>query len=94
MARIYCIYDTVSEESGPLFEAKNDVMARRIYNNLQELPPGSVKDDFKLIKLGSYFHGNEKEGPKIYGLNKALDITRVSDAVNDALMEEDTHEAV
>ena len=76
--RIYTIYDTIAEESGPLFEARNDFIARRIFNNMNEesFPPGATRQDFKLLKLGSYFHGSEKEKPKVYGLTESYDITK------------------
>ena len=75
--RIYCMYDTIAEEAGPLFEARNDNIARRIINTMDvnSLPPGSKITDFKLMKLGYYDRGNEKQMPKITAYEKAMDIT-------------------
>lgn len=50
---LYCIYDRVAEESGPLFESKNDLMALRMYNGVNL--PGNP-EDFELLKLGVYHH--------------------------------------
>ena len=79
MKKIYCLYDTVSEESGPLFEARNDEMAQRIYNSMkpENLPPGSDLKDFRVLCLGSYFTGDAGNMPYLLGLSKSKDITRV-----------------
>jgi len=76
--RLYTLYDTIAEEAGPIFEARNDNIARRIYTtmNKDSLPPGATLEDFKLLKLGSFFHGNEKEKPHLYGLSVAYDVTK------------------
>ena len=86
--KLYCMYDNVAEESGMLFEARNDFMAHRIFDNVTEWPQGASKKDFSLLKLGSYFHGNEFEKPKVMGLSKSEDITRVAQK-NDGLMPEE-----
>ena len=75
--KLYCLFDTVAEEAGPLFESRNDALARRIYEQF-ELPTGSSRSDFKLMKLGSYFRGNETEKPAVYALAKPYDITNVA----------------
>ena len=74
--KIYCLYDTIAEEAGPLFEAKNDNMARRIYQGFSEFPVGAKKEDFALLKLGYFDRGNEKEKPHVMGLTKSVDITK------------------
>jgi hypothetical protein len=93
MSRIYCLHDVVAEEAGPMFEARNDAVARRIFETLDDkaFPPGSDRGDFRLLKLGSFFHGSEKEGPNLKALSKPLDVTR-----HDRLMDdlEDPDEAV
>lgn len=50
---LYCIYDKAAEESGPIFEAKNDMMALRMYNGVNL--PGHP-NDFELLKIGEYIH--------------------------------------
>lgn len=57
---LYCIYDRVAEESGPIFEAKNDMMALRMYNGVNL--PGQP-DDFQLLRLGEYHHSPVKIVP-------------------------------
>ena len=83
MAKIYCLYDTVAEESGPLFEAKTDAMAKRIFDNIKEFPEGATREDFRLFKLGSYFHGNFKERPGLFSLSQAIDLTRMAESALD-----------
>ena len=75
--RLYCMYDTVAEEAGTIFEARNDFMARRIIKSMDEkaLPPGSTIADFRLFKLGSFDHGDNGKKPKVFGLSEAYDVT-------------------
>lgn len=47
---IYTLYDTVSEEAGPLFEAVNDATAAR--SAAYVLKNVEVPDDYKLICVG------------------------------------------
>ena len=89
MAKLYCLFDTIGEESGPIFEARNDAMARRIYDQLTDLPPGATKADFKLLKLGSYYHGDQTKMPQLYALSKAYDITHINQKVLDKIAEEE-----
>lgn len=49
---IYCIYDKVAEESGPLFTAVNDGIAIRQFRNIP-IPP-SLKNDYQLCRIGTY----------------------------------------
>lgn len=50
---LYCIRDLLAKESGPLFEAKNDGVACRMYSGVN-LPGDS--NDFELLFIGSYDH--------------------------------------
>jgi len=94
MAKIYCLFDVVAEESGPVFECRNDAMARRLFDTMKDenFPPGSSRVDFKLMKLGSFFHGDQFKKPMLYGLSQAMDITFSTNPVED--MEEMKDEAV
>lgn len=52
---IYAIRDRVAEETGPIFEAKNDAVARRNYAQLLEkssIPAGEMQ----LLKIGEMDH--------------------------------------
>lgn len=51
--KIYCIYDKLAQEGGPLFEAKNDGIALRMYQGIQL--PGNP-EDFKILWVGDYSH--------------------------------------
>ena len=51
--KVYSIYDKVGEESGNLFEAKNDAIALRIFSRLQ-FPEGEKIEDYDLYCVG-YF---------------------------------------
>ena len=71
------MYDQIAEEGGPIFEARNDSIARRIISTMSEvsLPPGSKKSDFRLYKLGNYNRGDEKARPYLTAFEKSVDIT-------------------
>ena len=51
MTLVFGVYDSVAEELGPLFYAKNAGVAQRQYNNLLEDIPEDSRGDFKLICL-------------------------------------------
>lgn len=51
---IYVIRDKVAEESGPIFEAKNDSVAYRQYVSLIE--KSDHQGDFDLLCVGDYDH--------------------------------------
>lgn len=50
--RLYTIYDRAAEESGPVFQAKNDSVARRGY--MQAIDGSSAPYDFDLYYIGDY----------------------------------------
>ena len=50
--RLYTIYDRAAEESGPVFQAKNDAVARRGY--MQAIDNSSSPYDFDLYYIGDY----------------------------------------
>jgi hypothetical protein len=79
--KIYCLYDEVAEEAGPLFEARNDNMARRIRENLDmsQLPAGSHISDYRLFKLGFFNRGDSQARPFITALDLPMDITAHQD---------------
>ena len=47
---LYTIHDKIAQETGPIFEAKNDAVASRSARNL--LKDVSQTDDFKLLRVG------------------------------------------
>lgn len=50
---LYCIYDRLAEEAGPIFEAKNDAVAfRMIMNSIKEYHP----EEYCIYCLGSFNH--------------------------------------
>lgn len=53
--RLYSIYDVVAEEYGPLFEAKNDAVARRQFQALAQQHKFDVHSgDFQLWYFGQF----------------------------------------
>lgn len=51
---LYIIFDRVAQEGGPIFEAKNDMVA---YRNFQRLVNKMEhQEDFRLMKVGKYLH--------------------------------------
>lgn len=55
---IYVVYDREAEESGPIFESKNDSVAIRNYK--QVLDRTIYKAEFKLLCLGTINHETNK----------------------------------
>lgn len=55
---LYCIRDTALGESGPLFEAKNDVIAIRNFKRVVEQV--RIRDEFVLLECGVYDHETDK----------------------------------
>jgi hypothetical protein len=51
---LYHIFDTIADDAGPLFAAKNDGVAWRNYQDLLKKSP--VPDDFELYCVGSFNH--------------------------------------
>lgn len=74
--RLYCIYDKVAMESGPLFEAKNDLVALRMYNGVNL--PGQP-EDFCLYCIGEYYHSPVKIKP----FNSILEVVSGNKKVED-----------
>lgn len=54
VTRLYVIFDSVAEESGPIFQAKNDAVALRQFGNLQKKE--GFSDEFSLWCFGSFDH--------------------------------------
>lgn len=49
---LYSVYDSVSEEFGPIFHAKNEAVAKRAVTNI--LHDGVKANDYDLYMLGTY----------------------------------------
>jgi hypothetical protein len=54
ITQLYTVRDRVAEESGPIFQAKNDGIAYRAYSELLQSATNSKPDDYMLLHLGSY----------------------------------------
>lgn len=74
--RLYCIYDKVAQEGGPLFEAKNDTVALRIVSGIS-LP--SPREDYKVFCVGEYSH----DPVKLTALKEITEVLDVSKEVED-----------
>lgn len=68
---LYVILDRVAQESGPVFEAKNDAVAARQARNLVEQARGANALEFQLLRLGSIDH----ETNAITTLPAPMDVT-------------------
>ena len=53
--QLYVIYDKLAEESGPVFEAKNDAVARRSFLRTWA-EKGAAPEEFRLLRLGTIDH--------------------------------------
>jgi hypothetical protein len=85
--KLYCFYDTVAEEGGMIFEARNDHVARRIFSTMEDssFPPGSSKNDFRIFRLGYYDKSSVGKFPTIKGHEKPYDITNALEVEDEAL---------
>lgn len=61
--KVYCIYDKVAKEAGPLFTAKNDDVAVRMYNQLLSSNHVENQTDYVLQNLGEY----DPDQPTLFG---------------------------
>jgi len=52
--KLYTIYDNVAESTGPLFEAKNDEVAKR--KVIQMMPEVAIPSDYELFCVGEINH--------------------------------------
>lgn len=51
--KLYCIYDKVAKEYGPVFESKNDGVALRSYYGLLGKTEGLFKEEYVLYCIGT-----------------------------------------
>lgn len=51
--QLYCVYDLLAEEAGPIFEAKNGKVALRMVK-AANLP--LKEDEFRILHLGYFNH--------------------------------------
>ncbi len=51
---IYTIYDKVAEECGPVFQAKNDIVANRMVDCLVKENPNIPLDEYEVYCLGEF----------------------------------------
>lgn len=72
---IYAIRDSVAEESGPLFVAKNDAVALRQYDALLRDADPKHKDEYELLCVGEY---NSDEGTVLGLRPMKIDIADVN----------------
>ncbi len=67
---LYVVYDKLAEESGPVFEAKNDQVARRAYNQILGQNKVNSADEYALYKVGEI----EKEEMRVTGKLDIVDM--------------------
>lgn len=81
MMRLYAIYDRAAEESGPLFEAKNDSVAIRSYTQLLDRVAPHDRDAYRLYCVGTY----DRDTMLVAGTTPAeIDFERLGAMVADA----------
>ena len=51
---LYTVYDVVAEECGPIFEAKNDAIARRQFDNMLQSQRVAYPKDYELHCIGFF----------------------------------------
>jgi len=53
MKNLYVIYDTIGEETGPVFESVNDGVALRAREQMLKEVPEKYQDSFQLLYIGA-----------------------------------------
>lgn len=72
---LYTVYDKVAEESGPLYEAKNDAVAlRMVLKYLADNP------DYELFCVGEYNH----DIMQLACYQEPIKVSKLSDFIEDA----------
>ena len=61
---MYVVFDKVAEESGPIFEAKNDAIALRKFNTMLQSEKVYDQGDYDLFYMGTVDH----EKNIVYGI--------------------------
>lgn len=56
MLQLYVVYDKVAQEGGPVYTAKNDAVAQRMYQGLIT-DTGINPDDYQLLHVAAYDNG-------------------------------------
>ena len=72
--RLYVVRDEVAEESGPLFEAKNDAVAQRKFKYSLDQVRGN-KLEYKLLAMGEIDH--ESDALVVFPVPKLIEINFV-----------------
>lgn len=71
--KLYTIYDRVGEEAGPITFARNDALARRMFDSVMEKEP--FRKDFALFYIGDYDTSSMEITPCSPKMVKSEDIT-------------------
>lgn len=58
---LYTVYDRLAQESGPVFEAKNDAVAMRGFRKM--LGDSINPEEYRLLKIGKINHCNQELTP-------------------------------
>lgn len=77
---MYAIRDRVADESGPIFEAKNNAVALRNLTDLLVQVPNHKKADFTLYQVGEY--DNESMVIFVTGFPKLISENYVTEVEN------------
>lgn len=79
VSKLYVIFDKLAEESSPIFQAKNDAVAMRMYLG-SPLPDGAKREDFILRCVGEYDHELCQTQPALFD----VEIVNAEEAYPDA----------
>lgn len=58
--RLYVIYDKIAEESGPVFQAPNDGVAKRNYRGLLQQVAKVDQNEYRLVLVGTIETGTSQ----------------------------------
>lgn len=72
MAKLYVIQDQVAEESGPIFEAKNDGIAQRNFSLMMVEHKNLDLSEYHLYCVGEIDHETNLIEPCLYKVNTTI----------------------
>lgn len=79
--KLYTVYDSVAEEAGPIFQAVNDAVAMRNYNNMLASTPHINPAEYKLLCVGIFLTNTAHvQGIEHYHVTEAKVLDEKSEA--------------
>lgn len=73
--KLYCMFDVVAKEAGPVYEAKNDEVAKRNALQLLNKPNMTHPEDYHLYRVGTWDNEKMEITPEREYIPTNIDVT-------------------